>query len=221
MFATPSLRSIVRPGSRSASASPDRPGRLPSVRPARARTLALLMALLMALLGASLGGCTGDGDAGNGDKDASPDGSGDTRVELGGADDEGQQFIDWADGTATPKMVRGPQGGQHIWVRTRSQGLWHKKARISVTMTLVDSGNVVKPGTVPVMPTLEVLPDGDALSPGITAYVKCPCQVVGRQVRVRAEIVDLYGLTGVGEATIRPTWDGDCSTPPSGNCNEQ
>ena len=71
------------------------------------------------------------------------------------------------------------------------------------------------------MPTLEVQEDGSALSPGITAYVKCPCQIVGRAVRVRAEIVDLYGLTGAGEATIHPTWDGDCNSPPSGNCAEQ
>lgn len=167
-----------------------------------------------------LAGCAGDGDEADTVQDGQ-DGSGDILVELGGADDEGQQFVDWSSGQATPKMVRGPQGGQHIWVRTRSTGLWPKKARIDVTMTLIDSGQVVKPGTVPNMPMLEEQQDGSALSPGITAYVKCPCQVVGRLVRVRAQIVDLYGLVGDGEATIRPTWDGDCTTPPSGNCAQQ
>ena len=169
----------------------------------------------------TLGACSTGDDTEDPDQDARNDASTEIRVELGGADDEGLLFVDWSSGDATPKMVRGPQGGQHIWVRTRSEGLWHKKARIDVTMTLIDSGNVVKPGTVPVMPTLEVQEDGSALSPGITAYVKCPCQIVGRAVRVRAEIVDLYGLTGAGEATIHPTWYGDCNSPPSGNCAEQ
>ncbi len=160
-------------------------------------------------------GCDADADATDGGA------CGAAKLEVGGADKEGAGWVDWQSGAVSAPMIRGPQGGQHIWVRTRSAGLWPKKARIDVTMTLVDTGVVVKPGTVPVMQTL--LPESECsdLSPAITAYVKCPCQVVGRRIRVDVSLLDLYGVSAKAKAEITPAWDGDCSQPPSGNCGEQ
>lgn len=181
------------------------------------------VALTLAMIVAHAACVPIDADA---DADAGADGGGDTseviEVVVGGGDDEtGVGFVDWSTGQVTPPMIRGPQGGQHVWVAVRTRGLWPAKMRINVTMTLLDTGVAVKPGTVPLMPTLTPAEDGWHTVDRITAYVKCPCQVKDRLVRVSVETVDLYGLSGAAEATIRPTWDGDCSQPPAGNCDQQ
>ncbi len=190
----------------------------PIAQPAARLLLGALLLALTLAIGCSndcVDGCEADG----GETDGGA--CGPVSLVIGGADKEGAGWVDWQAATATPPMIRGPQGGQHIWVRTRSRGLWQKKARLDVTMTLIDTGIVVKPGTVPVMHTLQ--PEGECqdLSPPITAYVKCPCQVVGRKVRVDVSLLDLYGVSAKAKAEITPTWDGDCSQPPSGNCGEQ
>lgn len=172
-----------------------------------------LRALLL-LWAVAAAGC----DAGPGPEPAPPT---DLAVEIGGALPQGDGWVSWGDGKATPAITRGPQGGQHIWVRVRTRGLWPAKQRLDVTMTLLDTGVVVRPGTVPILQSSQAEPDGSALSTAITAYVTCPCQVVGRRLRIHAAVVDLYGLAAEGSAEVTPTWDGDCSQKPVGNCTLQ
>jgi hypothetical protein len=181
--------------------------------------------LLIAWAVVAVAACSPDDDshdALDGRADAGADADDSIAVVVGGGSDTtGKGFIDWSDGVATAPMIRGGQGGQHVWVTVRTHGLWPTKTRLNVTMTLIDTGIAVKPGTVPLMPTLHEIDANWHEVESITAYVKCPCQVAGRRIRVDVEAIDLYGLTGNGSATITPTWDGDCSQPPSGNCGEQ
>ena len=139
---------------------------------------------------------------------------------VGGASVEGKGFIDWQDGSATPAIIRGPQGGQHIWVSVRMTGLSPKKLKMTVEMARKDNGTVVKPGAVPLILTLKPSPEHPTAFEfaSLTAFVKCPCQVAGKPLVVRLELADLYGRTFQTSATITPTWDGDCSLPPSSSC---
>jgi hypothetical protein len=169
----------------------------------------------------ALAAACGAGEPPDAGADASADGGPPgVAVQVGGADLKGERWVELGPG-AEAAMVRGPQGGQHIWVSVRAQGLWPSKMRVDVTMTLLDSGVTVKPGTVPLLLTLKPGADGWVEAIGMTAYVKCPCQVVGRPVRIDVALIDLYGLTGAGQATVTPLWDGACGVTPTGSCAEQ
>lgn len=182
-----------------------------------ARVLALVLALACA-------GCPSEvapaDDAGA--LDGGSDGSVEAiEVVVGGSDEPGQVFVPWTATGAVAPMIRGPQGGQHVWVSVRTRGLWPKKMRLDVTMTAIDTNVVVKPGKVPLLLSLVPGPDGYDEVIGVTAYVKCPCQVKDRKLRVDVDVVDLYGLVGHGVGYVTPTWDGDCSIDPVGSCAQQ
>lgn len=130
---------------------------------------------------------------------------------VGGSCDNGSGFIDWHGVEERPAIIRGIQGGQHIWASVRTQGLWAKKIRLSVEMFDAETGDVMKPGKVEITTSLK-LNDGQGwlLYAGIPAFVQKPCNVMDRKLKVRFEANDLYGVQAVSEAFIRPTWDGFC-----------
>lgn len=134
------------------------------------------------------------------------------QAEVGGASEEGKGFVDWSSGTEAPAITRGPQGGQHIWVSAHVRHVFPNKARVAVTM-FVEEGAVsveVKPGRVEMTSNLKA--DGDWLIyPGIAAFVKEPCKIQGKKVRVELDVDDLYGRKVQAKAWIRPTWDGVCN----------
>ncbi len=186
---------------------------------ARWRRFAIGLALLPALTGCPSETTTSN-DAGT--VDGGADGTDETiAVVVGGSDEPGQVFVDWPETGASAPMIRGPQGGQHVWVSVRTRGLWPKKMRLDVQMTAIDTEVVVKPGKVPLLLSLSPGPDGYDEVIGVTAYVKCPCQVKDRKLRVDVDVVDLYGLVGHGTGYVTPTWDGDCSIDPVGSCAQQ
>ncbi len=132
-------------------------------------------------------------------------------VRIGGANEDGTGFVDWHSATVSPTIVMGPQGGQHVWVSLRTdRDFYASKMRITIAMTDLDTGEVVKPGEIPFTRTL--VDDGQELQvSGITAYIKEPCKIKGHHVRVHADVEDLVGLTGSDEAVITPTWSGYCT----------
>ncbi len=138
---------------------------------------------------------------------------GDTTVLIGGANDDGTGFVDWHGQTATPNLIMGPQGGQHVWVMLRTGHAFNaEKMRILMDMTDLDTGLVVKPGQMPFTRTLTdagdaLVTDGNA----ITAYVKEPCVIKGHHIQVHVGVTDLVGLTGADQAVIIPSWSGFCS----------
>lgn len=119
-------------------------------------------------------------------------------------------FVDWQGAMVSPKIVSGPQGGQHIWVGVRAKNVWPQKLRMAVQMWDAETGELVKPGRVEITHTVTAGPDGWLEYTGIPAYVKLPCAVQDRKLRVRLEISDLYGVAAAQEAFIRPKWDGFC-----------
>ena len=132
-------------------------------------------------------------------------------AQVGGADDEGKGFVDWSSGAFEPPIIRGPQGGQHIWVSAHIRNVYPNKARVAVTMYLGSGAQakVVSPGRVEMIGNLKG--DGDWLIyPGIAAFVKEPCKIYGQSVRVDLEVDDLYGRRASDHQWIRPTWDGPC-----------
>lgn len=148
------------------------------------------------------------------------DAQGDPAVRIGGASDEGEGFVDWSDSDALAPMIRGIQGGQHIWVSVRARNVSHKKLRMAITAVLVDSGKTVIPGRVEYTSTLNEV-DGWLFYEGAQSFVKCPCQVQGRQLRMKLEVIDLYGRTADNEMVVTPTWDGNCDFDPAGSCKQQ
>lgn len=132
-------------------------------------------------------------------------------VRVDGALPDGTGWVDWHTGTPTVGIFMGPQGGQHVWVSvTTSTEFYTKKARLSVGMTDLDTGEEVKPGVFQFVK--ELLPEGEGLrAAAVTAFVKEPCKIKGHRVLVRVAVEDLVGLTGTGESIIRPTWDGFCT----------
>lgn len=153
---------------------------------------------------------------------SSPAECGETVMEVGGADDKGKQFVPLVTEVKAP-ILRGPQGGQHIWVmvRFRGDGLSSKKLRIATTMSIRDTKVVVKPGTVTMTQTLTEEDGWFRLKTAIPSFVKCPCQVYGKTLDIDVDVVDLYGRTAKAQGQIVGTWDGVCSGSVPGSCASQ
>jgi hypothetical protein len=131
-------------------------------------------------------------------------------VWVGGSQDDGNGFVDWENGNSKPKIIRGPQGGQHIWVSARAKGMHPKKIRLGVEMFDAETGDPMKPGRVEVTVSLKPEDWGWELYAGIPAFVKEPCKVMNRKLKVKFDASDLYGVGATDEAFIWPTWDGAC-----------
>ncbi len=189
----------------------------PSPRFPRRRLLLLASAALVIVAA-----CDGDPDPGD-DAGATDGHAGETELQVGGADKVGRKFVSLTSGTEKMPILRGPQGGQHIWVmvRYRGAGLWHKKMRIAVTMTIDETKKVVKPGTVTLTQSLVEKDGWYTLKTAIPAFVKCPCQIVGKKLTVEAAVIDLYGRTAIATEKVTGTWDGVCSGDPPGSCAAQ
>lgn len=203
-----------------------------SVSNTRLRRSCLWLAALWLAAGTACsasGGDDGGADAGGADGGgpAAPS------VWVGGSKDDGSGFVDWRDGLGTPPILRGPQGGQHVWVSVRMRNLHPKKLRMAFTMFVGESDTKVIPGRVEITSTLKPEPEeatagAEAASEGpwflyqgAPSFVKCPCQVYGKKLRVELEVIDLYGLTAKDVAWIAPTWDGNCDFEPAGSCKDQ
>jgi len=148
----------------------------------------------------------------------SPDASTSPWASVGGANEMGEGFVVWTDGKGQPEILKGPQGGQHIWVSARTRNLHPKKARVAVTMHVEGPAGdeMVKPGRVEIIGTLKSEPDFDGLLyAGLPAFVKEPCKIMNKKVRVELEVDDLYGVHAAAKAWISPVWKGYCDpTPP-------
>lgn len=130
---------------------------------------------------------------------------------IGGSDADGQTFVDWKSGTAFAAIISGPQGGQHIWVSVRVKHVSPVKLRMGVQMIDSETCDLVKPGRVEITHTMIPKPDGIFEYTGIPAFVKEPCKIKSRKLRVHLDISDMYGLETEAEATITPQYDGFCS----------
>ncbi len=129
------------------------------------------------------------------------------KVQVGGANEDGTGFVDWSSGTFSPKVITGPQGGQHVWVSTKSIRVSPTKLRIGVIMHDAETGDLVKPGRVEMTHTPAKNAEGWYEYDGIPAFVKEPCVISGRKLKVDLDISDLYGVTASTSAFITPHFD--------------
>lgn len=148
-------------------------------------------------------------------------------AQVGGSCDDGWGFVDWHDGEKTPKIIMGIQGGQHIWATIRVRNVHLKKLRMAVEMRLADTGELVKPGRVELTTTPKQVYGDWTGHEGMPVFVKEPCKIMGKKIRVQLEVSDLYGVKATDEAFITPTWNGYCpeqpsppvpAPPPKGHC---
>ena len=140
-----------------------------------------------------------------------PAGNGVPKVLVGGSDADGQTFVDWASGAVQAKVISGPQGGQHIWVSVQASNLWPVKLRMVVQMFDVETGELVKPGKVEITHTMNPTCGPWFTYTGMPSFVKEPCKINGRKLRVHLEASDLYGLAASSDAFIVAQYDGFCS----------
>ncbi len=161
------------------------------------------------LLAWTLGGCGYVSQPGL-DATNGADVYGPPRLEIGGANDDGIGFIPWHGATVRPKIIQGPQGGQHIWVSMRSNGLWPKKIMLSVDMRDATTGALVLPGDVTRILGLTPHETFDAYD-GFIAYVSEPCAIADRPIRVTMFASDLYGVATSDSAIVLPIWSTVCA----------
>ncbi len=132
---------------------------------------------------------------------------------IGGANDDGTGFVDWRSGAVTPTIIMGPQGGQHVYVSVRAANLWPKKIRMGVEMRDALTDEVVKPGRIEITSSLKA--DCEWMTyTGMTAFVKEPCKISDRKLKVHLDVSDLYGVKATDDAVITPHWEGYCAPNP-------
>lgn len=131
-------------------------------------------------------------------------------IELGGANDDGTGFIPWHGTDAHPRIIRGPQGGQHVWISLRAQNLAEKSMVVRVVMRDVATGELVLPGEV--TRTLNFRPSADsAVFEGMTAFVNQPCVVTGREIEIVVTATDVNQVTGRDSAVVTAHWELPCA----------
>jgi hypothetical protein len=112
-------------------------------------------------------------------------------IEIGGADFAGQRFEPFADGEARD-LVRGPQGGMHVWMHARMENVCPETAVLERRAVDDETGAVYFFSRSP----LEWIPldDGRYELPGAEAMILCPpaldMPVVDHPLRFVATVTD-------------------------------
>lgn len=133
------------------------------------------------------------------------DGLGKPSIEVGGSRTDGVGFVPWRGQNFQPAIIHGPQGGHHIWLSVKTKNLWKDKLLLTTTMFL--DASPVKPG--PIQRIVSVKPQGEYEElDGLIHYVDNPADIVGKNLRVTVDALDLYGVVTSDTAFITPTWDG-------------
>ncbi len=159
--------------------------------PARARA-ATWSALLALSLG--LAGCP------------EPEPTGDPlRFEVG----TGLQFTPIEEG-GTLELVRGGQGGQHVFVSMRVWDLTTVRARVEMSLERTSDGvRVSSPYSVDLRFSQSMMDGEPAELEGLLLMVPDSREVVGQQVRLKASFLSTTGEHGADERTATLQWDAD------------
>lgn len=119
------------------------------------------------------------------------------------------RFEPLSEGQSIP-MIAGAQGGWHLWVAVRSQGLSASRLRLEVATAPVESGR-------PRQSSIHVLDleprDGWHERAGITAVLSVPECFQDRSVSITAEAIDADRRAARGERVVVPRW-----SEPIGEC---
>jgi len=138
-------------------------------------------------------------------------------IELGSADAHGKKWLSLQQLDWRPAIVYGHQGGHHVWIGVRVQGLDPVGLRMTLDMWLVESGVRVKPGRVVQVATLRQEGPWLVFSK-LFGYLTCPCQVRDRELKVRVRVRDRLGREATAQTRITPRWNNPCDTMQRANC---
>lgn len=127
--------------------------------------------------------------------------------------DTGLGWMDLVDG-ADAGLVRGPQGGQHVWIDIRQRGM--NPARMTIHMrlyVLTDPAGAELPEPVEggrADLRLSFQPRNDAGGyfeiSNLTLFVPEPDDVLGRRGRIEVQLVDQDGLVATATVEVQVDW---------------
>lgn len=175
------------------------------VRERRASAATLIfgvaLALAFALASTALAGCSHDGPA-------------ELQLQLGTGVDA---FEPLSDGAEVP-LVMGTQGGWHMWVAVRAQGVKRQSAEIRITTHPADAARPRQSGAY----IVDLVPSEQPASyqiTGLTAIVSYPECLIGREVELSVELTDRTGRTVSDRRIVIPVAGRRGS--PGGSCPER
>jgi len=148
---------------------------------------------------------------------------------IGGASDSGETFTS-LEGCPQVHIIHGPQGGFHIWISVRVRNVSPKKAEIHVRMEDAETKATVKPGETTLTVNLMLAAGSQKTDPlpwyeytGVPAFVKDPCTIHGRKLRVISKVIDLFGAEQQAEACLSgyldATWLPQCVPAPGADAS--
>jgi hypothetical protein len=124
------------------------------------------------------------------------------RFEVG----TGRRFTAIEDG-ATLELVRGSQGGQHVFVSLRAWNLTDTTARVEMSLERTSDGRKVSSDyAVNLRFTQGPGADEPALLEGLLLVVPDPTLAVGHEVRLKASFLSSYGQRGEDSRTGTVQW---------------
>lgn len=125
-------------------------------------------------------------------------------LELGSGADAGA-FTPLTGGEVV-SLVRGFQGGQHIWVSLRSKDVADGPARVRFSIQEpATEENLV--GDVEFTTYLFPGADGYREVHDLILRVREPDRIVNRQVQIRAHVIDADSKVGVDKRTVGVAWE--------------
>ena len=144
--------------------------------------------------------------------DAAGDGQGLAPVVwLGGTDDFGEGFVDWATGDARPNINSWGQGAmRHIWVGVRMKNLVPQHVHFKMEFLDDATGTPIAPGPTELTTGFKQHADTWLVYSGMPGFLKEPCKIKDRKLRARLTLTDVNGASASGEAVITPRYAGFC-----------
>jgi len=146
---------------------------------------------------------------------------------VGGTSESGEAYVS-LDTCPDVRIIHGSQNGYHIWTSVRACAVNPHKAVVFMHLEDAETDAWVKPGQiglwVNLLPMVSTPPTGQT-DPrpwfeytGLPAFVKDPCAIHGRPLRVVAELQDKAGATAHAQGCLTGYLDDewyslDCVAP--------
>lgn len=127
-------------------------------------------------------------------------------LRIGGTELSGDGFVAWVDG-ATPELITGPQGSEHVWLSFRTPTPFAAdRVATRTALRLLDTGEVVPPGISPVTIRVERFDDGQWGYSGLRAFVRDSCPVHNKPHTAWFELTAPDGCQVTRRITVLPQW---------------
>ncbi len=131
-----------------------------------------------------------------------PPTSGDVSLELGTGESEFAPLVDYQEAP----LVAGPQGGHHVWISFRAEGLSSDRVLMDLEMIPLDTTEPPARGE-PVRVFMTVHDEEHQSFVGWPAQILHAGCYVGVPLSVRVELTDPAGNVAVDERIVVPTSD--------------